>query len=83
MPTFKDFGLDATTAQQGSRAFAEFLAFVTNHNDRLAGQARRPVLYIEMRSAHRAGYQPRISREILIGSNVDKSRRVSRSNKPR
>jgi hypothetical protein len=40
---FEDFGCDLAVTKPGRRAFAEGLALLTDDDDRLAGEASRPL----------------------------------------
>ena len=70
-------------AKPGGRAFAELLSLVTDDNDRLTGEASRPVLNIEMGVSPRARDQVRVGREILIDADVDENRRTGGANQAR
>ncbi len=79
--TFEDLGGDVAASEPGRGAFAELLAFVADHDHRLARQARRPILNVEMRASHGARDQVRIGREVLVDAHVDEHRRCGRADR--
>ena len=79
MATFEDLGGDVAAPQPGRGAFAELLALVTDHDDGLPRQARRPILNVEVRAPHGARNQSRVGRKVLVDANIDKRRRGRRA----
>ena len=58
-------------------------SLVRDDDDGLAGKAGRPILDVVVGSAHGAGNQPRVRREIFVDADVDQRRRIRRADQSR
>src|SRR5260221_26796 len=79
---FEDFRRDLVVAQPGGGTLAQFLAFLADHHDGLAGQPRSPFLDLRVRPPRRTRDQAGVGPEIFIDADVDQRRRVGGANEP-
>ena len=78
-PAFEHVGLAAGVTEPGGDALAELQALLADDDRRPAGKRRSPRRHGGEGPSHRAGNEPRVGGEVLVGADVDDRRAFRRA----